>query len=256
MKPYPTDLTDDQWEKLSPYLPERTGRGRRPKWEIRIIINAILYVVYTGCQWRMLPHEYPPWQTVYYHFRKWQKAETWFVMHQALHQDVRKQAGKDPEPTAAIIDSQSVKTTELATSRGFDGHKKVKGRKRHIVVDTLGLLLMVIVHDANLPDGKQAVEVLTNLFFWFFTIQLIWADGAYRGDLADWLWNTYQCGLEIAITLRTQGFQVIPKRWIVERTFSWFGWYRRLTIDYERYAHTAETMIYIAMIRIMLKRLK
>ena len=256
MKPYPTDVTDDQWERLSQYLPERRGRGRRLKWELRLLINAILSVVTTGCQWRMLPHEFPPWQTVYYHFRKWQKHETWFVMHQALHQDVRKQEGRDPEPTAASIDSQSVKTTALATSRGFDGHKKIKGRKRHIVVDTLGLLLMVIVHDANLPDGKQAVEVLTNLFFWCFTIQLIWADGAYRGDLADWLWNTYQCGLEIAITLRKQGFQVLPKRWIVERTFSWFGWYRRLNIDYERDAHTAETMVYIAMIRVMLKRLK
>ncbi len=148
-----------------------------------------------------------------------------------------------------------MKTTELATSREFDGPKNVKGRKRHIVVDTLGLLLMVLVHDANLPDCKQAVDVLTNLFFWVFTIQLIWADGAYRGDLADWLWNTYQCGLEIALTLRTQGFQVIPKRWTVECTFSWFGWYRRLTIDDERYAHTAETMISIAMIRLMLKRL-
>jgi len=256
MKPYPTDVTDDQWERFSHYLPERSGRGRRLKWDLRLIVNAILYVVVTGCQWRMLPHEFPPWQTVYSHFRKWQKNETWFVMHQALHQDVRKQEGREPEPTAAIIDTQSVKTTELATSRGFDGHKKIKGRKRHIVVDTLGLLLMVIVHDANLPDGKQAGEVLRNLFFWFFTIQLIWADGAYRGDLADWLWNTSQRGLEIALTLRTQGFQVLPKRRIVERTFSWFGWYRRLNLDYERYAHTAETMVYIAMIRIMLKRLK
>jgi putative transposase len=126
-------------ERLSPYLPERSGRGRRLKWDLRLIINAILYVVTTGCQWCMLPHEFPPWQTVYDHFRKGQKNETWFVMHQALHQEVRKQEGRDPEPTAAIIDSQSVKTTALATSRGFDGHKKIKGRKRHIVVDTLGV---------------------------------------------------------------------------------------------------------------------
>ena len=253
MPSYPTDLTDEQWDHLSPYLPHKTGRGRRLKWELRVIINAILYVNYTGCQWRMLPHDFPPWQTVYYHFRKWQQDDTWFLVHQAIHQDARMHAGKEPEPTGAIIDSQSVKTSELAQSRGVDGHKKVKGRKRHLVVDTLGFLLCVTVHDANLADGKEALEVLGTVFFWFVTIQKVWADAAYRGELEDWLWYQHQCVLEIAPTLKGQGFQVVPKRWIVERTFSWLGWYRRLTIDYERYAKTAETMVYIAMIRLMLK---
>jgi putative transposase len=203
----------------------------------------------------MLPHDYPPCQTVYYHFRKWQKDDTWFLVHQALHQEARQEAGKEPEPTGAIIDSQSVKTTELAESRGVDGHKKVNGRQRHIVVDTLGFLLCVSVHDANRADGKEALEVLTTVMFWFVTLQKIWADAAYHGELEDWLWYQYQCELEIAPTLKGQGFQVVPKRWIVERTFSWLGWYRRLTIDYERYATTAETMVYSAMIRLMLKRI-
>jgi len=255
MRSYPTDLTDQQWERLSPYLPIQRGRGRRLKWELRVLINAILYVVYTGCQWRMLPHDFPPWQTVYYHFRKWQRDQTWFLVHQAIHQDARRAAGKEPEPTGVIIDSQSVRTTELAERRGFDGHKHIKGRKRHIVVDTLGFLLCVKVHEANLSDGSQALALLQSVFFWFITIRKVWADTAYRGDLAHWLWCAYQCELDIAATLKAQGFQVVPKRWIVERTFSWFGWYRRLNIDYERYATTAETMVYIAMIRLMLKNI-
>ena len=188
MKAYQSDLTDQQWERLSRYLPQLPNRGRHLKWERRVLIDAILYVVYTGCQWRQLPHDFPPWQTVYYHFRKWQKDETWFLIHQALHQDARREAGKEPEPTGALIDSQSVKTTELAQSRGVDGHKKIKGRKRHIVVDTLGFLLSVKVHDANLSDGKESLDLLQRVFFWFITLRKVWADAAYRGELADWLW--------------------------------------------------------------------
>ena len=185
MTAYPTDLADAQWERLAQYMPTQKGRGRRSKWGLRVIINAILYVVYTGCQWRMLPHGYPPWQTVYSHFRKWQKDDTWFLLHQALHQETRREVGKKPEPTGAIIDSQSVKTTELAESRGVDGHKKVKGRKRHNVVDTLGFLLCVHVHDANRLDGKEALELLTTVMFWFVTLQKLWADAAYGGKLED-----------------------------------------------------------------------
>ena len=192
---------------------------------------------------------------MYYRFNKWRKDQTWFLIHQALHQELREHVGKEPEPTAAIIDSQSVKTAKPAATRGFDGHKKVNGRKRHVAADTLGFPLAVKVHDANLSDGKQAFEVLEALFFWFISIQVIWADAAYKGEPALWLLAAHQCRLEIAPTLKGQGFKVIPKRWIIERTFGWLQWSRRLSMDYEVYPDTAETMVYLASLKIMLNRL-
>ena len=255
-KRYSTDLTDRQWETIQEYLPRTVNRGANlRKWDLRIVINAILYFVKTGCQWRMLPHDFPPWQSVYCHYRKWCINETCFLIHNSLHQKTRINAGKDPEPTVAMIDSQSVRTTELAETRGFDGHKKIKGHKRHVAADTLGIPLVVKVTDANTSDIKTAYSLLENVFFWFFSIQLIFADGGYRGNLARWLWNKFQCKPDVVINLRGKGFQVLPKRWIVERTFSWFGWYRRLNIDYERKTKHSENMIYIAMIQLMLKRI-
>ena len=167
------------------YFPKHSGRGRKRKWELRLVVNTILYVVYTGCQWRMLPHDFTPWPSVYNHFNKWCKDGSWFLIHQSLHQQTRIQAGRHPEPSVALIDSQSVKTTELSQSRGFDGGKKVKGQKRLIAVDTLGIPMVVKVHDANLYDGQQAYQVLETSFFWFFSIRILWADAAYRGQLAD-----------------------------------------------------------------------
>ena len=254
-KHYTTDLSDKQWEIVSKYIPEKKGAGRKPKYEKREIINAIFYVVHSGCQWAMLPHDFPPWYSVYYHFRKWQKNGNWFLIHQALHQELREKEGKQPEPTGAIIDSQSVKTSKVAETRGFDGNKKVKGRKRHLVVDTLGFPLVVKVHDANLSDSQQAFSILETLFFWFITIRILWADAAYRGELVPWLLATYQCQLEIAPTLETKGFRIVPKRWIIERSFGWLQWSRRLNIDYERYPYTAESFVYIAFIKILLNRL-
>ena len=256
LKSYPTDLTDAQWEKLLPYLPKPSSLGRPLKWEMRSIINAMFYIVKSGCQWRMLPHQMPPWQTVYSHFRKWKIDGTWFMIHQALHNQTRCDVGKIPSPTVAIIDSQSVKTTELATSRGFDAHKKVKGRKRHIVTDTIGIPLGVKVTDANVSDNQVAIELLTEVFSWHITIQLVCADAGYRGKLGDYLYLTHQCRLEIAPPLGQSGFVVVRLRWIVERTFSWFGWFRRLTLDYERSAETAEVMVYIASIYLMPNRIK
>ena len=194
--------------------------------------------------------------TVYYHFRKWQADNTWLLSHQALHEQTRYDCGKEPSPTAAIIDSQSVKTTELAATRGFDGHKRVKGRKRHLVTDRIGIPLMVKVTDANVSDNQIAIELITEVFSWYITIQLVCADAAYRGELEDWLYLAHQCQLEITSTLGQKGFEVVPLRWIVERTFSWFGWFRRLTLDYERYPKTAETMVYIASIYLMRNRIK
>lgn len=254
-KRYKTDLSDEQWKLISRYLPQRQGPGRKPKYDMREIINAILYVVHTGCRWAMIPHDFPPWYSVYYRFNKWRKNQTWFLIHQVLHRQLREHAGKEPEPTAAIIDSQSIKTSKFAETRGFDGNKKINGRKRHVAADTLGFPLAVKVHDANLPDGKQAFNVLESLFFWFSSIQKIRADAAYRGDLALWLLAAHQCRLEIASTLKGQGFQVVPKRWIIERTFGWLQWSRRLRTDYEVYPDTAETMVYLASLKILLRRL-
>jgi len=254
---YSTDLTDKQWETISPRLRISSSKaGRPPKYDLREIMNALFYLVHTGCQWRELPHDFPPWSTIYYYFRKYQKNGIWHLIHISTHQDLREQSGKTPEPSAAMIDSQSVKTSQMAETRGFDGNKKIKGRKRHIVVDTLGFPLVVKVHDANLSDGKQAIAIMETLFFWFGAIKIIWADAAYRGELASYLWYTFLCKLEIAPTLKTKGFQVVPKRWIVERTFGWFQWDRRLMIDYERQSCSAETMLYIASIGKMLRRYK
>ena len=226
LKSYPTDLTDAQWEKLLPYLPKPSPVGRPLKWEMRSIINAMFYIVKSGCQWRMLPHQMPPWQTVYSHFRKWKIDGTWFMIHQALHNQTRRDVGKVPSPTVAIIDSQSVKTTELATSRGFDAHKKVKGRKRHIVTDTIGIPLGVKVTDANISDNQVAIELLTEVFSWHITILLMLAIARRLFILESVSWKS--------LHLLQSGFVVVPLRWIVERTFSWFGWFRRLTLDYER----------------------
>ena len=255
-KNYPSDLTDKQWRALSPYLPPPQKRGRPPKWEMRQIINAIFYFVKTGCPWRMLPADMPPWQTVYNYFAKWQANGTWIVIHQARNEQIRCDMNKSPSPSVALIDSQSVKTTELAVSRGFDGHKKIKGRKRHIVTDTLGIPLTVMITDANVSDNSVAIELLTEVFSWYITIQLVCADAGYRGELGDWLYLTHQCKLEIAKPPRVSEFVVVKKRWIVERTFSWFGWFRRLTVDYERYAKTHETLVYIASIYLMRNRIK
>ena len=178
------------------------------------------------------------------------------MIHQALHEQTRCDVGKEPSPTVAIIDSQSVKTSELANSRGFDAHKKVKGRKRHIVTDAIGIPLRVKVTDANVRDNKVAIELLKEVFSWHITIQWVCAVAGYRGELGDWLYLTHQCELDIAPSLGRLGFVVVPFRWIVERTFSWFGWFRRLTLDYERSAETAEAMVYIASIYLMPNRIK
>lgn len=254
---YSSDLTDKQWQIIEPLLALPSSRAGRPsKYNLREVINAIFYIVHTGCQWRELPHDFPKWQSVYYYFSKYKKNDRWSLIHMSIHRDLREQLGKDPEPSAAIIDSQSVKTAQMADTRGFDGHKKIKGRKRHIVVDTLGFLLVVKVHDANLSDCKQAFEIVQTLFFWFTTIKILWADAAYRGELATYLLCAFLCELQISDTLKTKGFQVVPKRWVVERTFGWLQWDRRLMIDYERQSLTSETMVYIALIGKMLRRYK
>jgi putative transposase len=204
----------------------------------------------------MLPHDLPPWKTVYHYFRLWRKDGTWERIHSALRVEVRVTAGREPEPSAAVMDSQTVKTTETPGVRGYDAGKKVNGRKRHLLVDTLGLVLMVIVHAANIQDRDGAKLLLERVQGRFPRLRLIWADGGYAGKLIDWVKTVFNWVLEIVKRSDdVKGFQVLPHRWVVERTFGWLGRYRRLSKDYEGLPESSEAMIYIAMIHLMVRRL-
>lgn len=255
---YASDLTDKQWELIRALLPlERKGPGRPLELDMREVINSIIYVVRTGCQWENLPHDYPNYNSVYYHYRKWCRDGTWQAVNDALRQQERQQRGRNVQPSAAILDSQSVKTTEAGGERGYDAGKKVNGRKRHILVDTVGNLIEVVVHAANIQDRDGAKLLFDKLSQAVIEhLQKVWADGAYRGQLIDWVQEHLQILLEIVETEPDQeGFQVLPKRWIVERTLAWLGRYRRLSKDYERCLLSSEGVIYIASIHTMLKRL-
>lgn len=256
-KPYPTDLTDEQWKLLEPILPPPASRGRKRTVDLREIVNAIFYLLRAGCAWRLLPHDFPAWQTVYYYFRLWRDTELFTQINTDLRQQVRREEEREPTPSAAIIDSQSVKTTEQGGERGFDAGKKVNGRKRHILVDTIGLLLMVVVHQASIQDRDGAKLVLEKVKGLFPRLKLIWADGGYAGKLVDWVKEQFQWVLEIVRRSDdAKGFQVLPRRWVVERTLAWLSHNRRLSKDYEALTETSEAFVYAAMIPLMLKRLK
>lgn len=251
-------MSDAAWAILAPLFGVRDLRkGGRPRvYSDRLVLDTILYVVRSGCQWRMIPADLAPWWVAYRWYQTWKHNGTWQQVHDALRDQVRISVGKDRHPTAAIIDAQSIKTSEGGMDRGYDAGKKTTGRKRHIVVDTLGMLLSVLVTSASVQDRDGARTLLAPLAARFPSITLIWADGGYTGKLVSWVKE--HCSILLTIIKRsdtTTGFQLLAHRWVVERTFGWLIRHRRLARDYERHPTNCETMITIAMISLMAHRL-
>ena len=250
---YETDLSDEEWRLVEAWLPPDPGGGRPRVTDLRAVVDAIFYVLKTGCQWRMLPDDFPPWSTVYHYFRRWKAAAFWRQMHDFLRGLVRVQDGRNPEPTAGIVDSRTMKSSAQAIdSIGYDGGKKVKGRKAHIMTDTTGLLLSVVVHPADVQDRDGIGLVCEGIEERCPLLDIVYVDSGYAGPRA-----AGACPVDLVVVKRTApGFVVLAKRWIVERTFAWFTFHRRLVKDYEGYAATVETFIWLAMIRLMLRRIR
>ena len=253
-KRYPSDLTDLQWDNIEHLFPQGDGTTGRPRtYSVREIVNAVLYLARSGCSWRMLPHDFPPWKTVSYYFYTWRDSGVWERVHAALRADIRAAAGKEPTPSAGIIDSQSVKTTEAGGPKGYDGGKKIAGRKRHLFVDTLGLIWGLAVLPDAPTDWDGAIEVFQRIGGLLPRLAKVWADSAYWvGTLLSWIKEHGGWVLEVSGKRPGQtSFEVRKWRWLVERTFGWFHRYRRLSKDYEHNPKSSETWIYIAMIHRM-----
>ena len=266
--PYPTDLSDAEWRLLEPLLAPPRRCGRPPKWPRRLIADAVFYVIRSGCPWRLLPHDFPPWQTVYAHFRRRWRDGLMREAHDRLRGQVREAEGRDPDPSGAVIDSQSVRTAGRGgPARGYDGAKRLNGRKRHLLVDTAGLVLLACVHGADLQDRLGGRLLFAQAPTALPRLERVWADAAYAGGFQGWARDERGWHVEIVHhpdrQLRRYGladdapraFRVSPRRWVAERTFAWLGQSRRLSKDYEHLPATSEAMIYGAMSRIMLRRL-
>jgi putative transposase len=245
-KAYNSDLTDDEWALIEPFIPPPKLGGRPRSTAVREVLNVIFYILRGGCAWRLLPDDFPKWQTVYHYFRSWRRSGLWEQVHTTLRGQVRVQAGRDAEPSASIIDSQSVKTTERDGLHGYDGGKKINGRKRHILVDTLGLVLKAKVYAADILDRDGARLLLEPVKQMFARLSHLWADMDYRGEVIEWIKE--QFGWTINVVQRPRKwvrcpvdeeplplsrFTVLKRRWVVERTFAWLGRYRRMSKDYE-----------------------
>lgn len=260
-KDYPSNLKTDEQELIRDFLPDAKPGGRPRSVEVLEVINAILFILCEGCQWRAIPGDFPAWQTVYTYFRNWRRDGTWLKIHDALYRCARMAKGRHPSPSEAVLDSQSVKTAAMVhESVGYDAAKHIKGRKRFMTVDTLGLILRVWVSAANVTErhgGQQVLQRVRQKGQSVSRLHTVWVDGGFSGpnfmmavmDICRWI---------VQVVLRpeaSKGFVLLPKRWVVERTFGWLMGCRRLVRDYEKRAVTSETFIYLAMIRIMVKRL-
>ncbi len=249
MKRYPTDLADNHWQVIQNILKDT----RKRKHELKEIWNALLYIAKSGCQWSMLPTNFPKWQLVYYYFSKW---ESWGVIEQVHDEIARKSLGKETSPSLGLMDSQSIKTSSMPTEKGYDGNKKVNGRKRHKNTDTLGFLMAIVIHDANINDREGAKLLLKNATYKYPRLKKIMVDQGYTGELVEWTMKIFGWVIDVVNkVVGISGFNVLPKRWIVERTFGWFNFQRRLSKDYELLPCCSEAMIRISMIRIMLNKI-